>query len=87
MPPRPRPVEPPKQEFTRTEIKDNATLTSGDLIEVELTLDADNDYSYLVFEDMKAAGLEPVDIAQRLRMGRWFNQQRRTARRKSRLVR
>ena len=62
VPPRPRPAETPKQEFTRSEIKDNATLSSGDLIEVELTLDADNDYSYLVFEDMKAAGLEPVDL-------------------------
>ncbi len=60
--PRPRPAEPPKQEFTRTEIKDGATLVSSDLIEVELTLDADNDYSYLVFEDMKAAGLEAVDL-------------------------
>ncbi len=61
MPPFPVPQE-SKPEFVRSEIKDNATLTSGDLIEVELTLDADNDYSYLVFEDMKAAGLEPVDL-------------------------
>lgn len=62
-PPLPRPVpEPTKPEFVRSEIKDNATLSSGDLIEVELTLDADNDYSYLVFEDMKAAGLEPVEL-------------------------
>jgi alpha-2-macroglobulin len=60
--PRPVPAQPAKPEFIRTEIKDNATLQSGDLIEVELTLDADNDYSYLVFEDMKAAGLEPVDL-------------------------
>ncbi|HEY0072509.1 MAG TPA: alpha-2-macroglobulin family protein, partial [Abditibacteriaceae bacterium] len=62
-PPFPRPIpEPLKQEFTRSEINDNATLQSGDLIEVELTIDADNDYSYLVFEDMKAAGLEPVEL-------------------------
>jgi uncharacterized protein YfaS (alpha-2-macroglobulin family) len=29
---------------------------------VELVLDARNDYEYLVFEDMKAAGLEPVEV-------------------------
>ena len=50
------------QEFTRTEIKDNATVASGDLIEVELVVNARNDYEYLVFEDMKAAGFEPVDL-------------------------
>ncbi len=37
-------------------------LQSGDLVEVELILDSANDYSYLVFEDMKAAGLEPVEL-------------------------
>ena len=49
-------------EYTRTEIKDGETVTSGDLIEVELVVNAKNDYEYLVFEDMKAAGFEPVDL-------------------------
>jgi len=31
-------------------------------LEVELTIDSKNDYEYLVFEDMKAAGCEPVDV-------------------------
>ncbi len=62
VPPRPRDDEPPKPEYVRAEIKDNATLQSGDLVEVELILDAQNDYEYLVFEDMKAAGLEPVEL-------------------------
>lgn len=44
------------------EIADGATLQSGDLVEVELVIDSRNDYEYLVFEDMKAAGFEPVDI-------------------------
>ena len=35
---------------------------SGDLIEVELVLDAKNDYDYVAFEDMKPAGCEPVDL-------------------------
>ena len=53
---------PTEQEYTRTEIKDNATVQSGDLIEVELVVNAKNDYEYLVFEDMKAAGFEPVEL-------------------------
>jgi hypothetical protein len=60
--PRPLPVEPSKPEYTRGELKDNDVLQSGDLVEVELVLDARNDYEYLVFEDMKAAGLEPVEV-------------------------
>lgn len=39
-----------------------ATLSSGDLVEVELTIVNKNDYEYLVFEDMKAAGLEAVEV-------------------------
>ena len=35
---------------------------NGDLVEVELTIDSKNDYEYLVFEDFKAAGFEPVDV-------------------------
>ena len=49
-------------DYTRTEIKDGETVQSGDLIEVELVVNARNDYEYLVFEDMKAAGFEPVDL-------------------------
>ncbi len=55
-------IVPTEQEYTRTEVKDNATVASGDLIEVELVVNAKNDYEYLVFEDMKAAGFEPVDL-------------------------
>jgi prepilin-type processing-associated H-X9-DG protein len=51
-----------QQEYSRLELRDGDTLKSGDLVEVELTIDSSNDYSYLVFEDMKPAGLEPVDI-------------------------
>ena len=34
----------------------------GDLIEVELEIESKNDYEYILFEDMKAAGFEPVDV-------------------------
>jgi uncharacterized protein YfaS (alpha-2-macroglobulin family) len=60
---RPRPMPTPEEpEYTRTEIKDSDEVTSSDLIEVELVVNAKNDYEYLVFEDMKAAGFEPVEV-------------------------
>ena len=34
----------------------------GELVEVELEIDSKNDYEYLLFEDMKAAGFEPVEV-------------------------
>lgn len=50
------------EKYERQELKDGAELTSGDLVEVELEIDSKNDYEYLVFEDMKAAGFEPVEV-------------------------
>ncbi len=38
------------------------SLKSGDLVEIELEIESKNDYEYLVFEDMKPAGFEPVDV-------------------------
>ena len=37
-------------------------MKSGDLVEVELEIDSKNDYEYLIFEDMKAAGFEPMNV-------------------------
>lgn len=48
--------------FERTELPNLSQVTSGDLVEVELEIDSKNDYEYLVFEDMKASGFEPVDV-------------------------
>ena len=42
--------------------KDGDTLKSGELAEVELTIESKNDYEYLLFEDMKPAGFEPDDV-------------------------
>jgi alpha-2-macroglobulin len=50
------------EKYDRTELVNLAELTSGDLVEVELEIDSKNDYEYLVFEDLKAAGFEPVDL-------------------------
>lgn len=48
------------EKYERTELPNLASLKSGDLVEVELEIDSKNDYEYLVFEDAKAAGFEPV---------------------------
>jgi uncharacterized protein YfaS (alpha-2-macroglobulin family) len=48
--------------YDRVEIANLAEVHSGDLIEIELEIDAKNDYEYVIFEDLKAAGCEPVDL-------------------------
>ncbi len=48
--------------FERTEIKDGDAVEGGDLIEVELKVTTKNDAEYLVIEDPKAAGFEPVEF-------------------------
>lgn len=50
------------EKYDRTELPNLAEVKSGDLVEIELEIDSKNDYEYLVFEDMKAAGFEPVDL-------------------------
>jgi uncharacterized protein YfaS (alpha-2-macroglobulin family) len=55
-----QPVGERVEKYTRTELANLATLKSGDLVEVELEIDSKNDYEYLIFEDPKAAGFEPM---------------------------
>jgi uncharacterized protein YfaS (alpha-2-macroglobulin family) len=50
------------EKYDRQELADGASLKSGDLVEVELEIDSKNDYEYVIFEDMKAAGFEPVEV-------------------------
>ncbi len=50
------------EKYEREELPNLASLTSGELCEIELEIDSKNDYEYLVFEDMKPAGFEPVDL-------------------------
>ena len=50
------------EKYEREPLVDLATVTSGDLVEVELEIDSKNDYEYLLFEDLKAAGFEPVEV-------------------------
>jgi uncharacterized protein YfaS (alpha-2-macroglobulin family) len=51
-----------EEHYRREELVNLQELTSGDLVEVELIIDSKNDYEYLVFEDNKAAGFEPVTL-------------------------
>jgi hypothetical protein len=50
------------EKYEREPLENMAALKSGDLAEVELVIESKNDYEYLVFEDMKAAGFEPVEV-------------------------
>lgn len=50
------------EKFERTELPNLSEVTSGDLVEVEFEIDSKNDYEYVLFEDMKASGFEPVDL-------------------------
>ncbi|MCZ6514119.1 MAG: MG2 domain-containing protein [Nitrospinae bacterium] len=48
--------------YDKVPLNDGETVTSGERIETLLTIEAKNHYEYLVFEDMKPAGLEAVQI-------------------------
>ncbi|MEW4455766.1 MG2 domain-containing protein [Bremerella sp. JC817] len=48
--------------YTRTLLENESQITSGDLVEIDLVIESKNDYEYLMFEDQKAAGFEPVDL-------------------------
>ena len=50
------------EKYQRIPLPNLAAVTSGDLVEIELVIDSKNDYEYLVFEDLKPAGFEPVDV-------------------------
>ncbi len=50
------------EKYEREELANLAELKSGELVEIELEIASKNDYEYLVFEDMKPAGFEPVDL-------------------------
>ena len=50
------------EKYRREPIANGDEIKSGDLVEIELIIESKNDYEYLVFEDMKAAGFEPVEL-------------------------
>jgi hypothetical protein len=50
------------EKYERELLENLSAVDSGDLIEIELVIESKNDYEYLVFEDLKAAGFEPVEV-------------------------
>ncbi len=48
--------------YKRVPVKNGDTVTSGEVIQVELRVKSDNNYTYLCFEDMKPAGFEPTQV-------------------------
>jgi alpha-2-macroglobulin len=48
--------------YERQPLGDGQSVTSGDRVEVVITVEAKNNYEYLLFEDLKPAGLEAVQI-------------------------
>ena len=48
--------------YERVALQDGTEVASGDLLEVELELESKNDYDYLIFEDIKPAGCETVEV-------------------------
>lgn len=48
--------------YDRVPLRDGEEVTSGDRIEVVVTIEAKNNYEYLLFEDLKPAGFEAVAV-------------------------
>ena len=48
--------------YDRQELKDGDSVNSGERVETVLTVESKNNYEYLLFEDLKPAGLEAVEI-------------------------
>ena len=46
----------------RIPLRDGETIQSGDRVEAVLTIESKNNYEYLLFEDLKPAGLEAVQL-------------------------
>ena len=58
----PRPTLLNGHSLERVAMKEGDVLKSGDRVEVVLEIEAKNNYEYLVFEDLKPAGLESVAL-------------------------
>jgi len=48
--------------YDRLPLADGGNVASGERVEVVMTIEAKNNYEYLVFEDLKPAGLEAVAV-------------------------
>jgi alpha-2-macroglobulin len=48
--------------YDKEPLRDGDTVKSGERVQTVLTIEGKNNYEYLLFEDLKPAGLEAVDI-------------------------
>ncbi len=48
--------------YDKQPLNDGDTISSGERVETVITIEAKNDYEYLVFEDLKPAGFEAVEL-------------------------
>jgi uncharacterized protein YfaS (alpha-2-macroglobulin family) len=48
--------------YDREPIRDGGWVKSGERVEVVVTVETKNDYEYLLFEDLKPAGLEAIEL-------------------------
>lgn len=48
--------------YDRVPLRDNESVASGERIDVVVTVESKNDYDYLLFEDLKPAGFEAVEL-------------------------
>ncbi len=48
--------------YDKLPLRDGASIESGERVEVVVTVEVKNDYEYLLFEDLKPAGLEAVEL-------------------------
>ncbi len=48
--------------YERVPLAEGDAVRSGDVVQVELRVTSDNDYTYLLIEDPKPAGCEPVEV-------------------------
>lgn len=55
-------IEQKVEKFERVPLENLATVKSGELVEIELEFESKNDYEYILFEDMKPSGFEPVEV-------------------------
>jgi hypothetical protein len=48
--------------YEKVPLRDRESVISGERVEVVVTVETKNDYEYLIFEDLKPAGLEAVEL-------------------------
>jgi uncharacterized protein YfaS (alpha-2-macroglobulin family) len=66
-----------KLDYDRVKLEEGDEVKSGDLIEVKIVVESKNDYEYLVFEDYKPAGCEPMELKSGgvFEHGTWINRE------------